>query len=137
MKSISVKATNQAPAAEFNVEGKLLLEGRSLPENVAEFYDPLVHFASQLSQPEIVFDVNLDYFNTATSKKLLDLLKTLDANNKINAVKINWHYEDGDDDSIEMAQIYEQECIQHTQFKYIRHLETVPLEKRIGTEYLD
>jgi hypothetical protein len=65
------------------------------------------------------------------------MFKCLDTNEKIQRVMINWHYEDGDDDSFEMAEIYQEQCQQRSKFKYIRHLETVPLEKRVSVVYLE
>ena len=134
MEPIVIDATDNSAKVFFNANGYLLLEGRSLPENVAEFYNPLIDFVVKLNVEKVTFDINLDYFNTATSKKILDLLKHLDANNKISKVKINWHYEEGDDDSIEMAEIYEEECIMRTEFQYIKHLETVAVNERIKSE---
>jgi hypothetical protein len=68
MDSIAIEPTNQSPLVMFNVNGRLLLEGRCLPENVAGFFAPLFEFLSKLETEKVLFDVNLDYFNTATSK---------------------------------------------------------------------
>lgn len=132
MKAIVIEPTSHSPRVFFNTNGRLLLEGRSLPEDVASFYDPLIDFTLNLEMDKVILDVNMDYFNTATSKKMKDLLKTLDANNKIGSVQVNWHYEYDDEDSLEMAQIYEEECISRTTFQYFKHLETKSLSERVN-----
>jgi hypothetical protein len=131
MEPIVIESTGHSPKVNFNPNGQLLLEGKSLPEDVASFYDPLIDFITKLTTDKVVFDINLDYFNTATSKKLFDLLKHLDSNNKNGAVLINWHYEEGDDDSVEMAEIYEEDCLIRTQFRYIKHAESVAHTDRV------
>lgn len=132
MEAIVIEPTDQTPRVRFNPEGNLLLEGQSLPENVADFYDPLLEFVSNLELTEATFDVNLEYFNTATSKKLLDLLKAIDTNTKLGKVNINWHYEEGDEDSVEMAEIYEEKCVERSTFKFIMHAEALSLVERVN-----
>jgi hypothetical protein len=107
MKSLVIDPTSSTPEIRFNDDGRLLMAGRSLPENVQKFYGPVVEWAEQLSAPVVRFDINLEYLNSASSKKLLELLKVLDANNKISEFIINWHYEADDEDGLENGQIYE------------------------------
>lgn len=93
---------------KFITNGRLLLEGRSLPENVGKFYSPLIEWAGMLRTEVVKMDINLEYLNSASSKKLLELLKTLDANNNIKDLIINWHYESDDEDALESGQIFEE-----------------------------
>ena len=132
MEAIVIEPTEQCPRVRFNTDGKLLLEGHSLPENVASFYEPLCEYASSLNLEEATFDVNLEYFNTATSKKLLELFRCLDTNEKLGKVNVNWHYEEGDEDSVEMAEIYEEKCKQRTTFQFIMHAEALSLVDRVN-----
>ncbi len=130
MNPIRIEPTDQSPRVIFNAEGPLLLEGRSLPEDVKKFYDPLITFCKNLKANQISIDINLDYFNTASSKVLLELLIALDMNDDINSIQVNWHYEEGDEDSVEMAEIYEEECINHSTFKFVEHPESIELSQR-------
>jgi hypothetical protein len=118
MEKILSEPTSHLPLVDFNPEGNLKLEGRSIPEDACKLYNPLIEFVDQLNVIHVTFDINLEYFNTATSKKLLELLKHLDANNKIKVVLVIWHFEEGDDDSVETAEIYE-ECLRRTDFRYM------------------
>jgi hypothetical protein len=123
MEKMTAEPTSYLPGYDFSLEGRLLLEGRSIPENACKFYDPLIDFVSQLEAEYVLFDINLDYFNTASSKKLLELLKHLDNNAQIKRVQVNWHYEEGDESSVETAEIYE-ECLKRVDFRLHEYAET-------------
>jgi hypothetical protein len=123
MEKLIKEATTHTPLADFDPSGRLKLEGRSFPEDVAQFFDPLIDFVKNLEAGTVRFDINLEYFNTASSKKLLDLFKHLDANNHIQTIKIHWHYEEGDDDSVETAEIFE-ESLLRCEFIYHEYAET-------------
>lgn len=122
MVAIVKEATSHLPEIDFQPDGKLLIEGRSIPENVLTLFDPLIDFARNLKDVNVYFKVNLEYFNTATSKKLMELFKTIDANNGINSISINWHFEEGDEDSIEMGEIYE-DSLFRSEFRYHEYAE--------------
>jgi hypothetical protein len=124
MEKLLKEATTHTPMADFDPSGRLKLEGRSFPENVAIYFDPLINFVKDLKTDTVRFDVNLEYFNTASSKKLMDLFKHLDANSNINTVIIHWHYEEGDDDSLETAEIFE-ESLLRCEFLYHEYAETM------------
>lgn len=122
MENILIEPTSCLPLVDFNMDGNLKLEGRSIPEDATKIYNPLIEFVDQLELNNVTFDINLNYFNTASSKKILELLKHLDANNKIKTILVNWLYEEGDDDSVETAEIYE-ECLRRTDFRYKQYAE--------------
>jgi hypothetical protein len=117
MENITIEATNHTPSVDFNPDGFLKIEGRSYPENASEFFDPLIEFASRLEAEEVLLEINLEYINTASSKKIYNLLKELDMNEEVDTITVDWHYEEGDDDSIETAEIFE-ESLGRTNFRY-------------------
>jgi hypothetical protein len=98
-------------------QGNLKIEGRALPEDATSFFTPLIEFADRIEVSDVILDINLEYFNTSTSKKLLDLFRHIEANNKIKNILVNWYFEVGDDDSVETAEIYE-ECLLRSDFRY-------------------
>ena len=122
MESIIIEATHSTPAVNFNSDGRLMIEGRSLPEDVNKFYTPLLEWTAKLIAECVKVDINLEYLNSASSKKLIDLLKILDANSKIKSLIINWHYEEGDDDTLETGQIFEEVLIR-AKFHYHEYAE--------------
>ena len=122
MESILIEATHSTPAVNFNSDGRLMIEGRSLPEDVNKFYKPLIEWIVKLMSESVKLDINLEYLNSASAKKLLELLKIMDANSRIKSLIINWHYEEGDDDSLETGQIFEEVLIR-AQFHYHEYAE--------------
>lgn len=120
MQDLILNPTPLTPSVEFHANGNLKMEGRSLPEDVEKVYAPIINWIIGLKAETVNFDINLEYFNSASSKKIMEILKYLDANNSIKQFNINWHYEEGDDDSVEIAQIYE-ESLLRVKFKYIEY----------------
>jgi hypothetical protein len=122
MKNISLEPTTSTPAVKFNIDGRLLIEGRSLPENVTKFYSPLIEWAKKLKSEVVKMDLNLEYLNSASSKNLLEMLKALDDNNSIKVFIINWHYESDDEDALESGQIFE-DLLLKAEFRYHEYSE--------------
>jgi hypothetical protein len=112
MDSIFIDGTPKTPNVSFDGEkGALLLKGRSIPENSIEFYKPLVAWLESYAstpQPKTVCDVQLEYFNTSSSKCLLDLFKKMEnMNTNGNEIVINWYYEEDDEDMLEAGEDYQ------------------------------
>lgn len=112
MDSILFDGTPKTPTVNFDSEkGLLLLKGRSIPENSIEFYKPLVDWLESYSgtpQPKTVCEIQLEYFNTSSSKCLLDLFKKMEGMSKNgNEIVINWYYEEDDEDMLEAGEDYQ------------------------------
>jgi len=112
MDSIFIEGTPKTPNIDFDYgKGSLLLKGRSIPENSIEFYKPLVDWLDAYSsspKPKTVCDVQLEYFNTSSSKCLLDLFKKMELmSTGGNEVIINWYYEEDDEDMLEAGEDYQ------------------------------
>jgi hypothetical protein len=122
MDNIILEPTNSTPAVKFTSDGRLLLQGRSLPENVMKFYTPLIEWVNMLRTEVVKMDINLEYQNSASTKKLFELLKSLDANSFIKELIINWHYEADDEDALESGQVIE-EFLRKAEFRYLEYSE--------------
>lgn len=122
MERLVRESTTYLPGVNFSPKGTLKMEGRAIPEDASKFFNPLIEYVDQIKVKVVIFDINLEYFNTAASKKILELLKHLDANNKIKTVRINWHFEEGDEDSIDTAEIFE-ESLMRIDFRYFEYTE--------------
>ncbi|MDA3892303.1 MAG: DUF1987 domain-containing protein [Salinivirgaceae bacterium] len=112
MEPISIAGTPKTPTVQFDSgSGKVEIKGRSIPENSIEFYKPLVDWLENyLSTPASLTEVNiqLEYFNTSSSKCILDVFKKLEAIYKSgNEVVINWYYEEDDEDMLEAGEDYQ------------------------------
>lgn len=112
MGKISIEGTPKTPTVSFDSEsGKMELKGRSIPENSIEFYkvivDALDEYAKSPSASTSV-NIQLEYFNTSSSKCILDLFKKLESIHKSGKeVVINWHYEEDDEDMLEAGEDYQ------------------------------
>lgn len=112
MDPISIEGTPKTPTVNFDADkGLVEVKGRSIPENSIEFYKPLVDWLEEyLNQPFEKTNVNiqLEYFNTSSSKCILDVFKKLEAIYKSgNDVVINWYYEEDDEDMLEAGEDYQ------------------------------
>lgn len=109
MDDIRIKGTPKTPTVNFiKTEGKLEIKGRSIPENSIEFYKPLIDWIEGYSSSPVDkthVNIQLEYFNTSSSKCILDVFKKLEAIN--GDVIINWYYEEDDEDMLEAGEDYE------------------------------
>jgi hypothetical protein len=112
MESLFLEGTQKTPSVNFDaVKGILEIKGRSIPENSIEFYKPLVDWLDKYGEEPInqtQVDVQLEYFNTSSSKCILDVFKKLENIHKTKSeVTINWYYEEDDEDMLEAGEDYE------------------------------
>ncbi len=114
MKTVEIKGTPKTPTIDLNVDsGIVAIKGRSIPENAVEFYRPVVEWLDAYSnspKDQTVVNVQLEYFNTSSSKCILDVFKKLENIYKKNGDKgviIKWHYEEDDEDMLEAGEDYE------------------------------
>jgi len=111
MQVIKIKGTDDTPKVTLDADNGIFeISGRSLPEDVVAFYDPILEWLDEYSQSpnsKTVFDFKLEYFNTASSKLILDILLKLeemcDAGKEI---LVRWHYPDDDEDMQEAGEEY-------------------------------
>ncbi|MFO7850982.1 MAG: DUF1987 domain-containing protein [Bacteroidota bacterium] len=112
MEPIIIEGTPKTPTVHFDSsQGVFKLEGRSIPENSVEFYKPLVDWLDRYKEnplPRTTVEVKLEYFNTSSSKCILDVFKKLEIIHKSkNDVEIKWYYEEDDEDMLEAGEDYE------------------------------
>jgi hypothetical protein len=113
MKKVAIEGTAKTPTVLFDAESGLLeIKGRSIPENSTEFFRPLME-ALKSNQNSLGKAINvnfqLEYFNTSSSKCILDLLKLLATIKKAGVeVLVNWYYEEDDEDMLESGENYQE-----------------------------
>ena len=112
MENLTLEGSAKTPTVNFNASvGKLELSGRSIPENSVEFYKPLNDWIDNYGKeaiPETAVDIKLEYFNTSSSKCILDLFKKLESiSGSKTQVTVNWFYEEDDEDMQEAGQDYQ------------------------------
>lgn len=105
MENIHIEGTVRTPFVKFDYEqGQLELAGRSIPENSIAFYKPLFEWLDEYAKsPKVdtIMVFNLEYFNTSSSKCILDILRKLEtlkeSPSKPNVI-VKWYYDEGDED---------------------------------------
>lgn len=88
-------------------EGHCQITGESYLEDTFGFYKKIMDWLNEYMQSKkpITFEFRLTYFNTSSSRALLDLLKLLNTyRNAGNKVTVNWYYPEDDEDMLEEAE---------------------------------
>jgi len=111
MDVIKIKGTDDTPNVILDAQNNIIeFSGRSLPEDVATFYAPIIEWIAQYakspnSKTNVVF--KLEYFNTASSKMILDiLLKFEEIHKDGHDVIVSWYYQEDDEDMEEACDEY-------------------------------
>ena len=111
MRVIKIQGSDDTPKVILDADNNTFeISGRSLPEDVVAFYDPILDWLDEYSQNPLdktVFNIKLEYLKTASSKLLLDvLLKLEDMYDAGHDVLVKWHYPDDDEDMEEAGEEY-------------------------------
>ena len=111
MQAIKIKGSDDTPNVILDKENGIFeISGRSLPEDVAAFYEPILNWLESYAEDPLektVFNFKLEYFNTASSKLLLDvLLKLEDMYDDGKDILVRWHFPDDDEDMEEAGEEY-------------------------------
>jgi len=102
MLKLEFEETQDTPRILLDAENRIFeITGRSLPEDCIDFYTPVFKWIAEYKkQPPstTTFTFKLDYFNTASSKIILDILLTL---KDLPGIQIRWFYSDDDEDILD------------------------------------
>jgi len=92
------------PIISFNYEtGICEISGESYMEETYKFYEPVINWIKEYCEGNkpITLNIKLTYFNTSSSRFILEILDTLKNYQKTGAVvTINWFYTADDPDII-------------------------------------
>lgn len=121
---IILKGSTETPEVLLDRDnGKIKFSGRSLPEDAKSFYKPIKGWLNNYIEnpPDETHAVfAYEYFNTASSKmilEMLDILKLLEE--KGGKIKIDWYYLEDDDDMLEAGEDFAE--IADLKFDYISY----------------
>ncbi len=103
LEKLEIKPGLDTPKIDFDpISGDLHIEGKSFPPNVAEFYKPILEWLEEyLKHPaaETRLHLKLEYFNTASSKIIMDMLYKLEEFHRQGGkIKVIWYYPEDDED---------------------------------------
>ncbi|MCB2195468.1 MAG: DUF1987 domain-containing protein [Bacteroidetes bacterium] len=120
MDDLYIDNTPSTPEIKFEKSGNLSIRGKSLPEDPKRFYNPLFKWVEELNTDNVDIQVQLEYVNTSSSKRIIELLKKIDNNSKIKHVKMNWYYEIDDPDMLEFGEVI-QHNLRRTKTNYVEY----------------
>lgn len=111
MNNLQIEPGNKTPAIVMDAAGLIEMKGKSIPENTAEFYQPVYEWLDQYAvspQPTTRVLINFEYFNTSSSKCLLDIFRKLESihNSGKSSVSVSWVYDADDEDMMETGEDY-------------------------------
>ena len=96
--------TNRMPGVSLDAKNHaMLLEGEAYPEDVAAAFEPLMTSISttlaESGETPMTVKFQLQYFNSGSSRKILEIIKMIDASDT--AHNIEWLADPEDDEMID------------------------------------
>ena len=105
METLNIKGTEDTPQIIFDKgASQFEISGRSLPEDAAGFFKPVLAWLEAYKaspNPATIFGIKLEYFNTASSKLILDILSKIES---IPGSKVVWYHFSDDEDMKEAGE---------------------------------
>jgi hypothetical protein len=129
MKKLIIDQTTNSPRVILDPEkNRFEISGESRPPDVANFYEGILNWLDdysvnlvkfQESKDPVVFNFDLEYFNSSSAKYILDFCKQLATiRSKGNNIAIKWHHEEDDMDMLEVGR--EMSRMAKLPFEYVR-----------------
>ncbi len=110
LSKLYIKEGLDTPRIEFDPAGTLSIEGKSYPPDVMQFFAPVLDWLKEYSQnpaPKTIVNLKLEYFNTASSKIIMDILYMFENIYKAgHDVLVKWYYPEDDEDMHETGMEY-------------------------------
>jgi hypothetical protein len=98
----NIAATQSTPEVILDPDGVIIIKGRSMNKNAAEFYKQIERWINEyVSNPAKItrVEIYLEYFNSINSKIFISLLRKIsEVMLKDKEFIINWYYEEDDED---------------------------------------
>ncbi len=116
MENLYIAATDCTPKIFFDQNNHVFeIRGSSYLENTVEFYTPifswLTEYLTPLDDASLTVNIELVYFNSSSSRILLEFFDTL--NEKVLqgtvSIDVNWFYESEDEDMLEFGEDFQQD----------------------------
>jgi hypothetical protein len=126
MEALIIEKTKTTPKVVMDKNtGVFEISGRSLPEDAVGFYQPVVGWLEDYFKdpnPSSTFVFSFDYFNTASSKIIFEIIKSLNVP-KSKGVDVNvcWRYLEEDVDTLEAGKDYA--SLVNVPFSFVAYME--------------
>lgn len=110
MEELIISPTKNTPEIMLNPVGRIRIRGRSIHENVNDYFAPVETWISNYikAPAEVTYvEINLEYFNSASAKVFIHLFQMLTyVTLKHKKYVFNWYFEDGDEDILERGEYF-------------------------------
>jgi hypothetical protein len=105
MDKLTIKSTYTTPQVDFDPDkGLFEIEGRIITEDAEIFFVKILSWLDEYSstvQKPVVVRFRLFYYNTSSSKGMIDVMRRFDKLYEKGAdIKIVWEYENEDEDAM-------------------------------------
>jgi hypothetical protein len=110
MQEMRILSTKNSPEVILNPDGFIKVKGRSIHENVIDFFKPVELWVNEYVKAPAdmtLIDIDLEYCNSASSKFLIHIFQKISqVRLQHKRFRINWYYEDGDEDIFERGEYF-------------------------------
>ncbi len=108
MSALIIDATQDTPRIHFDPKNNIFeISNKSLPEDASDFYRPVIDWLENYKRKpnkKTDFSFKLEYFNTASARYISQIITILDKMSKKYDVKINWYYQEIDEDMLALGE---------------------------------
>ncbi|MEO5349514.1 MAG: DUF1987 domain-containing protein [Magnetococcus sp. YQC-3] len=124
MENLQIESTKSSPRILFDAASHVLeMTGESFPEDAALFYMPIfkwLHlYLEGLGDEQVQVKVDINYFNSSSSKVLMDLFELLDEYvQKGKRIEVFWISHAENDTGIEFGEEFK-ECVAELPFHLV------------------
>ncbi len=111
MENLVVQPTLNTPLIDFDAgSGRLLLKGRSIPEDPGDFYEHILEWLGKYfssTQQDTLMEFQVEYANSGSTKYILEVLKDLQRHSSQGKnIKVVWCFEEDDESIEELGELY-------------------------------
>jgi hypothetical protein len=108
MQKLQLEESNSTPFVSLDPKSGLLeITGTSTPEDSFAYYKPIFNWLDNYSNSpskSTKLTIKLDYFNTSSSKCVLNILKKIEKLSQAgNEAEVDWHYHPDDKDMMDIG----------------------------------
>lgn len=115
MDTLYIEATKSSPLVKHDVESNTLeIKGECYPENAVKFFAPVFEWldneAKKTENPPLTVNLNISYFNSSTSKALMNFFDILEeAYDRGKEIIVNWIYVEENETAEECGEEFEED----------------------------
>ena len=111
MENYHIRSTDRTPEILIDFTNhNVILKGVCAPENSKLYFEEILSKIKTLLNTKKIttFTFDLEYFNSSSSKKILDILNQIRQSSHSSCHIINWSYDEDDEEILESGEIFEE-----------------------------